>query len=268
MIDRTSRTSRTARPSFTLPSGVVIALCSALALPALAAPGVTPLQENKPIEVDGLAALANAPSLEEVKLSAALVKGKPTSTSFVRPVQLPGGQRVLAWSECSAKACLGFWAVITLEPSGDDEVVKVVARGPLPVKEKVHFDDGYTFQGSAVVSLDAAGKPMVLLHYQVTEPPRKQGGSLTHEYLDVLDPAARKVLVHQPLKNAGAGSEPSCSYSLIARNEKGAPAIEVKSSCAVRDCLEKTPTPAGCAPPVVGKQLMVLKKGGVFTASK
>jgi hypothetical protein len=241
-------------------------LLAALASPAALAavpPGVTPLQENRPVDVDSVAAAANAPAIEDVTLTAALVKGKPASTAFARPVMVPGGQRAVAWSECSKTACLGYWALL----DGDNETLKVVARGALPLREKVHFDDGYSFQGTAVVALDESGRAYVLFHYQATEPPRKTNGSLSHEYATLLDPAARKIVFHHELKRAGAPSETTCSYTLIPRVEGNAPAIEAKSSCAVRACLEKSPAPAGCAPPTSASEKFVLKKGA-FAATK
>ena len=231
---------------------------------ASAAPGVTVLQENKPIEVDGLAALANAPAVEDITLSGLLVKGKPASTSFVRPVALPGGQRALAWSECSKAGCMGFWAII----DGDNESLKVVARGPLPVKDKVSADDGYTFMGSAVVSWDDKGKqPFVILHYQVEEAAKKGGAPVRHDYATFLDPVTKKVAFQRELKRTAAMTEPSCSYGLVARSEKGVPAVEVNSSCALRSCLETRPTPKDCAPPTTARNLFVLKKG-MFTQVK
>src|SRR5262245_45066146 len=209
-----------------LPALALLAAAAAVSASlAFAAPGVTPLQESKPIEVDGLAALANAPAIEDATLTTALVKGKPAATSFARPVSLPGGQRAVAWTECSKANCLGFWALL----DGDNESLKVLARGPLPVKEKTFFQDGYIYTGSAVVSMEGGGPAWVMFHYTVTEPPRKDLDSITHEYVDILDPAAKKVIFHQELKRTGAQSEKSCSYSLIARSQKNLPAIEVKS---------------------------------------
>jgi len=239
-----------------------LAVLGALCSPALALPGVAPLVENKPIDVDSLAALANAPAIEDITLAAALVKVKPASQSFTRPVVLPGGQRAVAWSECSKAACRGSWALL----DGDNENLKVVARGPLPVKEKVHFDDGYTFSGTTVADLDGRGHVEVLFHYQITEPPRGALGSTLRDFVTMLDPVAKKVLFHHELKHAGAPSEPSCSYTLVDRVERGLPAIEVQGSCALRSCLESRKPPATCAPPVVSKQTFRYGKAGFVLA--
>jgi hypothetical protein len=246
-------------PSVLWKSFVVLA---AAAAPALALPGVAPLQENKPIDVDSLAALANAPAIEDITLAAALVKVKPASQSFARPVVLPGGQRAVAWSECSKAGCRGSWALL----DGDNENLKVVARGALPIKEKVHFDDGYTFSGTTVADIDGRGHVEVLFHYQVTEPPRGALGSLSRDYVTMLDPAARKVIFHHELKQAGAPSEQSCSYTLIDRVERGLPAIEIASSCALRSCLESRRPPATCAPPTLSRQMYRYGKGGFVLA--
>jgi hypothetical protein len=224
---------------------------------ALAAPGVAPFAENKPLDIEALAAAANAPQVEDAVLSALLVKGKPAAASFARPVMLPGGVRAVAWSECSRAACLGYWALL----DGDNESLKVLARGPLPVKEKASADDGLALSGSSVADLDGSGRPQVLFHYQVSEPPRPSLGALLHEYLTVLDPGSRMVSFHHELKRSGALSEMSCTATVIARLEGTNSALESRRSCAVRSCLEKTPTPPGCAAPTVTSERYLLRKG-------
>ena len=108
--------------------------------------------------------------------------------------------------------------------------------------------------GASVVSWDDKGKqPFVILHYHVEEAAKKGGAPVRHDYATFLDPVTKKVAFQRELKRTAAMTEPSCSYGLVARSEKGVPAVEVNSSCALRSCLETRPTPKDCAPPTTAR---------------
>jgi len=159
-----------------------------------------------PLDVAALAARSTTVEIDEAELRAALVAGKPRAVAFSPVLDLGDGATAVAWSECSETSCRG--SVATLAGG------RPTRRAALPAPKRVFAVDGFAFEPPALADLDGDGSPEIIVHYTVTETPRRALGSIVREYVAIYSPKDLKLRFSHELRRAGAESEASCRWTL------------------------------------------------------
>ncbi len=216
-----------------LRAGATAAICAAAPGPALA---LQPLPPR--LDVEQLAASSRTVDIDEAKLRAALVKGKPEGVVFSSVLDLGSGRSAVAWAECDQKACRGYLATLT----GGADAPKLDQRVSLIAPAKVFAVDGYAFGAMAYTDLDNDGIYELVLDYRTTEPPRRALGSLVREHVAVYEPPKLSLLFSQERSRNGADTEQACTVELIRQGSS----ITATTTCDQRSCLGVSPRPASC----------------------
>lgn len=229
--------SHAARPALAIRAAALAS--AALALVAASSGEARASQPESPaLDLAELAASSRTVAIDEAKLRAALVKGKPEGVLFSTALDLGGGKSAVAWAECDQKVCRGYLATL----SGGAGAPKLEKRASLLAPAKVFAIDGYVFQAIAYTDLDGDGASEILIGYRTTEPPRRALGSWVREYVAVYAPEDLSVAFSKELRKHGADTEEACVVELSRHGDR----LNTTSSCDQRMCLGASPRPVGC----------------------
>lgn len=200
-----------------------------------------PAQEGQPIDFMALAPSLQTKELNEEGFFAAVKsKGWDIPRYGSAMIELGDGRGATTWSECTAKTCRGWIALL----SGGVEHPRLEKKAQLAAPSKMRLD-GIRFYQPAFLDLDGDGERELVIHHHAEEPPRRALGSITHQYFTIYSPEDLSVLFSHEMWRGGGDSEPACRWTLRYAGDR----LLLDSECNKSSCLDETSAPSPTCKP-------------------